>query len=69
MPWFVVRPEGQPVPMAYSFTYVTPAVDSPSARAFRKAAVDHLKRVNPGPRLCFARDRLAADARRRSAAA
>ena len=48
MPWFVVRPEGQPIPMAYSFPYLTPAVDSPSARAFRKAAVDHLKRINPG---------------------
>jgi hypothetical protein len=47
-PWFVVRPEGQPIPMAYSFPYLTPAVDSPSARAFRKAAVDHLKRINPG---------------------
>ena len=47
-PWFVVRPEGQPIPMAYSFPYLTPAVNSPSARAFRKAAVDHLKRINPG---------------------
>ncbi|MGZ3338385.1 MAG: hypothetical protein ACXU9B_01295 [Reyranella sp.] len=48
MPWFVVRPEGQPVPIAYSFQYLTPQYDSPSARAFRKAATDHLKRVNPG---------------------
>jgi hypothetical protein len=52
MPWFVVRPEGQPVPIVgYSDTYVTGQpgqYDSPSARAFRKAAIDHLKRVNPG---------------------
>jgi hypothetical protein len=48
MPWFVVRPEGQPVPITYSFSYGTPAVDSPTARAFRRAAIDHLKRINPG---------------------
>jgi hypothetical protein len=48
MPWFVVRPEGQPVPIAYSFSYGTAQYDSPTARAFRKAAMDHLKRVNPG---------------------
>ena len=34
--------------MAYSFSFGTPSVDSPSARAFRKAAIDHLKRINPG---------------------
>jgi hypothetical protein len=48
MPWFVVRPEGQPIPMAYSFPYLTSQYDSPTARAFRKAAADHLKRINPG---------------------
>jgi hypothetical protein len=52
MPWFVVRPEGQPGPVtSYSDTYVTGQpgqYDSPSARAFRKAAIDHLKRINPG---------------------
>jgi hypothetical protein len=48
MPWFVVRPEGQPIPIAYSFSYGTAQYDSPSARTFRKAAIDHLKRINPG---------------------
>src|SRR5215470_7035921 len=48
MPWFVVRAEGQPVPIAYSFPYHTPLYDSSSARAFRAAAIDHLKRINPG---------------------
>src|SRR5262249_40060192 len=52
LPWFVVWPEGQPVPVtSYSDTYATGQpgqYDSASARAFRKAAIDHLKRVNPG---------------------
>jgi hypothetical protein len=50
MPWFVVRPEGQPVPVPtdYPFSYGAAQYDSPSARAFRKAAIDHLKRVVPG---------------------
>ncbi len=48
MPWFVVRPEGQPVPIVYSFSYGTAQYNSPSARAFRTAAIDHLKRINPG---------------------
>ncbi|MGE0258840.1 MAG: hypothetical protein AB7T18_08800, partial [Alphaproteobacteria bacterium] len=46
-PWFVVRPEGQPVPIAYSFTYGTPAFDSPSAAVFRRAAAEHLGRIRP----------------------
>ena len=46
-PWFVVRPEGQPVPIAYSFTYGTPSFDSPSALAFRRAAAEHLGRIRP----------------------
>ena len=46
-PWFVVRPEGEPIPIAYSFTYGTPSFDSPSALAFRRAAAEHLGRVRP----------------------
>jgi hypothetical protein len=48
MPWFVVRAEEQPVPIAFSYSYGTSADDSPSARAFRNAAVEHLTRVDPG---------------------
>ena len=48
MPWFVVRAEGQPVPIAFSFSYGAAANDSPSARAFRNAATEHLTRVDPG---------------------
>ncbi len=48
MPWFVVRPEGQPVPIEFSFSHGPAANDGPSARAFRKAAVEHLTRVDPG---------------------
>jgi hypothetical protein len=48
MPWFLVRAEGQPVPIEFSFSHGQAANDSPSARAFRKAAVEHLTRVDPG---------------------
>jgi hypothetical protein len=48
MPWFVVRAEGQPLPIEFSFSHGTTADDSPSARAFRNAAVAHLTRVDPG---------------------
>jgi hypothetical protein len=48
VPWFVVRAEGQPVPIEFSFSHGTSADDSPSARAFRRAAVEHLTRVDPG---------------------
>jgi len=47
MPWFVVRAEGQPVPIE-PVSHGPAANDSPSARAFRKAAVEHLTRVDPG---------------------
>jgi hypothetical protein len=47
-PWFVVHPEGQPIPLALSFVFGTPADDNPTARAFRRAASEHLKRVDPG---------------------
>ena len=46
-PWFVVRPKGQPIPIAYSFTYGAASFDSPSALAFRQAAAEHLARVKP----------------------
>jgi len=48
VPWFVVRAEGQAVPIEFSFSYGSAANDSPSARAFRNAAVEHLTRVDPG---------------------
>jgi hypothetical protein len=48
LPWFVVRPEGQPVPIDFSFSHGSASNDSPSARAFRRAAVEHLTRVDPG---------------------
>jgi hypothetical protein len=48
MPWFVVRAEGQPVPIGFLPNHGTSADDSPSARAFRRAAVEHLTRVDPG---------------------
>jgi hypothetical protein len=48
MPWFVVRAEGQPVPIGFFPSHGTSADDSPSARAFRRAAVEHLTRVDPG---------------------
>jgi hypothetical protein len=48
VPWFVVQAEGQAVPIEFSFSYGPAANDSPSARAFRNAAVEHLTRVDPG---------------------
>jgi hypothetical protein len=48
MPWFVVRAEGQPVPIGFFPSHGISADDSPSARAFRRAAVEHLTRVDPG---------------------
>jgi hypothetical protein len=48
MPWFLVRAEGEPVPIEFSFSHGPAANDSPSARAFRKAAVQHLTRVDSG---------------------
>jgi hypothetical protein len=47
MPWFVVRAEGQPVPIGFFPSHGTSADDSPSARAFRRAAFEHLTRVDP----------------------
>jgi hypothetical protein len=46
-PWFVVRPEGQPIPIAYSFPFGAASFDSPSAHTFRSAAVEHLARIKP----------------------
>jgi hypothetical protein len=47
-PWFVVRPEGRPISIAdSSFTYGSASYDSPSARAFRGAAAEHLARITP----------------------
>jgi hypothetical protein len=48
LPWFVVRAEGQAVPIEFSFSYGPAANDSPSALAFRNAAVEHLTRIDPG---------------------
>jgi hypothetical protein len=47
VPWFVVRAEGQSIPMELSFSHGPAANDSPSARAFRRAAVEHLTRIDP----------------------
>ena len=51
-------------PIAYSFSFGTPSVDSPSARAFRKAAHRPPQARQSGPHLSSSHvDRVAADAR------
>ncbi|NLD67657.1 MAG: hypothetical protein GX644_02465 [Limnobacter sp.] len=57
MPWFVVRAESAPVPIAFSFTRGPASNDSTAARDFRRAAAAHLARVQPSrsaPGVAFA---------------